>query len=172
MEPLRALVPLRQGRLPFVLAETPVVSYLPSQTFNLHASVISRQWRFVNRIILNWMQGIVIAITLLINGLRVGLVTGWSSSWMELLFVLTVNPSMPLMPLMLPTLFAVMHFLGLATIFSLFDQLQKSKTPYEETVADQFDTEAPPPVKDVPVSWRLSMLYLDTSALTCLRHNF
>ncbi|KAL1926772.1 hypothetical protein VTP01DRAFT_5418 [Rhizomucor pusillus] len=148
-----------RGRHQFVLLETPLernmrkalLQQRPRTVFAAEAQKLERL--FYHRIV--WA---VLLIAVIVNLLRFGLrdtvVFGYPTDQLaEMLATLPFYAILPLLPLCLPSLWLVARSFGNAQLLILFEALQISKTEYEdEDEDDEFDTEAPPPTKDVELS--------------------
>jgi hypothetical protein len=150
---------ISRGRHQFVLLETPLRKNMrkalqgerPETVIHNEAKVLIT-W-FYHRII--W---VVLALSLLINLFRFGFKDIMGNKYhvdqiAEVVFVEAIYTILPLLPLILPSLWLIARSFGNAQVLILFEALQISKTEYEdEDDVDEFDAEAPPPTKDVDLN--------------------
>ena len=100
-----------------------------------------------------WLTCAVIIISLSINLLRVFLTGDYRQQWVDMILRLNVYVLIPLLPLALFINIYLMGLYSVARLLTLFNDLQKSTTPYDDAQdVDEFDIEAPAPVKDVSIS--------------------
>jgi len=79
---------------------------------------------------------------------------------MELIFYVPMDVILPLLPLSYNVVNLFFTGYGNAFLICLFEVLRKSKTKYDDVGNDQFDYEAPPPMKEVLVSKSLHFYFL------------
>ncbi|KAI8140299.1 hypothetical protein BJV82DRAFT_671729 [Fennellomyces sp. T-0311] len=148
-----------RGRHQFILLETPLEKNMRTAlTQKRPDTVLTSEARKLEKVFYHYIVWIVIAIEILINLLRFGLrdklVNGVSTD--QLVELLSASPFyaiLPLLPFCLPSLWLIARSFGNAQLLILFEALQISKTEYEDDEeVDEFDTEAPPPTKDVELS--------------------
>ncbi|KAI7862736.1 hypothetical protein BDF14DRAFT_1851990 [Spinellus fusiger] len=148
-----------RGRHQFILLETPLEKNMRAALSQQRPqTVIANEAQVIMRVFYRYILWIAfggaICINLLRFGLRERLIEGYSFDELgELLLSLPFYTILPLLPLCLPSLWIVTRSLGNAQLLILFEALQISKTEYEDDdEVDEFDTEAPPPTKDVELS--------------------
>lgn len=143
-------------RQKFVLMETPVLKHLQA-TLSAKRSEPAYEKEHISITSLVLFYAIpLVAFVSLITGLIRYFTSIPSLHSSRLAFeLLAVNVSLCVLPL-IPLTFAVLRLYMIdfanARVISLFDELQSSKRDFEEE--DEFDQDAPPPVKDVEVSLR------------------
>ncbi|KAI8076326.1 uncharacterized protein BX664DRAFT_344388 [Halteromyces radiatus] len=148
-----------RGRYQFTLLETPLEEHMRTALSQTRPkTVIMNEARVLFRILyghLIWyVLGISLVINLLVFGLKeyrghdIGL-----EQLVEQVFWLPFLAVLPLLPLCVPSLWLIARSFGNAQLLILFEALQISKTEYEDDdEVDEFDTEAPPPTKDLELS--------------------
>ncbi|KAI8904807.1 hypothetical protein EDD86DRAFT_194553 [Gorgonomyces haynaldii] len=145
------------GLFYFIVQESPMQNIILS-ALNGHRpkTLISRQFMLLERWIWYYYIPFVLLGSLAINLLRLFLVVDApvrSLMAVELLINLQVYSVLPILPLVFPLLMVVTRSYGNAHILTLFDELQQSTTEYTDTEGvDQFDS-APPPTKNVTLTW-------------------
>ncbi|KAI7850621.1 hypothetical protein BDC45DRAFT_518069 [Circinella umbellata] len=148
-----------RGRHQFILLETPLeknmrVALAPKRP----DTVLTVEARVLEKIFYRYIVWIVIGVELMINLLRFGLRDKLVNEFptdqlLELVSAMPFYSILPLLPFCLPSLWLVARSFGNAQLLILFEALQISKTEYEDDdEVDEFDTEAPPPTKDVELS--------------------
>ncbi|KAI9484564.1 hypothetical protein BDB00DRAFT_854740 [Zychaea mexicana] len=148
-----------RGRHQFLLLETPLEKNMRTALVQKRPdTVLTEEARKLERVFYHYIVWIVIGIEFVINLLRFGLrdklVNGFATDQLlELMTVIPFYSILPLLPFCLPSLWLVARSFGNAQLLILFEALQISKTEYEDDDEDdEFDTEAPPPTKDVELS--------------------
>ena len=148
-----------RGRHQFILLETPLEKNMRVALAQKRPdTVLTVEARVFEKIFYRYIVWIVIGIEFIINLLRFGLkdrlVNGVAADQLlELLSAVPFYSILPLLPFCLPSLWLIARSFGNAQLLILFEALQISKTEYEDDdEVDEFDTEAPPPTKDVELS--------------------
>ncbi|KAI8915014.1 hypothetical protein DFJ77DRAFT_43795 [Powellomyces hirtus] len=151
---------LNEGQFHFRALETPLKDTLSKALgFKRPETVVLRQFAVLADWYFTRLMWGMLAISLLINAFRFGIRNTSDSrklqQGVEYLIVMQIYVVLPLLPLVLPTLFMIIRSYGNAQILSLFDALQTSKTEFEDQEdIDEFDM-APPPTKDLVLDWGL-----------------
>ncbi|KAI7885791.1 hypothetical protein K492DRAFT_123348 [Lichtheimia hyalospora FSU 10163] len=148
-----------RGRYHFVLLETPLERNMrKALTQKRPNTVLATEAQKLEQVFYHYLIWIVLGISMVINLLRFGLrdmlILGTHVDQLaELFCALPFYVTLPLLPLCLPSLWLIARSFGNAQLLILFEALQISKTEYEDDdEVDEFDTEAPPPTKDVELS--------------------
>lgn len=159
-----------RGRHHFRLLETPLSTNLraalrqerPHTVIHNEADVLVRL--FLRRIL--WVVlTVALGVNLLKYTLKDYLANGHSGQWFEVLIVQPIYAVLPLLPFSLPTLWIVARSFGNAKVLVLFEALQISKTEYaDDDEVDEFDSEAPPPTKNVVLDSRELFFFFFFSA--------
>ncbi|TPX71870.1 hypothetical protein SpCBS45565_g00930 [Spizellomyces sp. 'palustris'] len=151
---------LNEGQFHFRAMETPLRDTLKKAlNFQRPETVIARQFVVIRDYYFTRLFWVVLGAALLINILRYSIKAAVHSELrdqsVEMLVVLQIYTILPILPLVVPTLFVILRSYGNAQILSLFDALQTSKTEFEDQEdVDEFDA-APPPTKDLVLDWGL-----------------
>ncbi|KAJ3021631.1 hypothetical protein HKX48_008112 [Thoreauomyces humboldtii] len=149
---------LNEGQFHFRALETPLKDTLKKALdFNRPETVVLRQFAIIADYYFTRLMWGFLAISCLVNALRYGIrdtsTQEKKQQGVEILLVIQIYVILPLLPLVLPTLFIIIRSFGNAQILSLFDALQTSKTEFEDREdIDEFDA-APPPTKDLVLDW-------------------
>lgn len=148
-----------RGRYHFVLLETPLERNMrKALTQKRPNTVLATEAQKLEQVFYHYLIWVVLGISMVINLLRFGLrdmlILGTHVDQLaELFCALPFYVTLPLLPLCLPSLWLIARSFGNAQLLILFEALQISKTEYEDDdEVDEFDTEAPPPTKDVELS--------------------
>ncbi|KAI9143013.1 hypothetical protein BKA69DRAFT_1173903 [Paraphysoderma sedebokerense] len=147
---------INHGRFQFFLLETPLKSTLEQALIHKRPrTVFHNQLAVLEEFVVKKLLIGVIVLSSIVNVVRFILRVikdGYPEQLVEMLFVLPTYAALPLIPFSLPTLGLVYRSWGNAQLLSLWEALQISKTDYEdEADIDEFDAEAPPPMKDVHI---------------------
>ncbi|KAI8588602.1 hypothetical protein BDZ88DRAFT_476427 [Geranomyces variabilis] len=151
---------LNEGQFHFRALETPLRDTLSKALgFKRPETVVQRQFAVLADYYFTRLMWGMLGVALLVNALRYGIrETGEKAKLqqgVEYLLVMQIYVILPLLPLVVPTLFMIIRSFGNAQILSLFDALQTSKTEFEDNEdIDEFDS-APPPTKDLVLDWAL-----------------
>ena len=152
------------GHHRFIMLETPLLHTLntilpPSRPKN----VVSNQLQVLANIIYEKLLWIVLGSSFMVNLIRYlvhDAPMGRINQVLEMLLPLQVYAVLPLLPLAFPLTILAFRTYGNAQLLSLFDALQGSKTEYEDREdVDEFDA-APPPTKDISLSFRKDCFFL------------
>lgn len=148
-----------RGRHQFVLLETPLERNMRKALLQQRPrTVLMVEADTLRRLFYRYIIWGVLAVSVVINLLRFGLrdKSVWHAPTDQLIEMLAALPFyaiLPLLPACLPSLWLIARSFGNAQLLILFEALQISKTEYEDDDDDdEFDTEAPPPTKDVELS--------------------
>ncbi|KAI8970790.1 hypothetical protein BDB01DRAFT_731425 [Pilobolus umbonatus] len=148
-----------RGRHQFQLLETPLESNMRRALNQKRPNtVMYNEGQVLIRVFYRYIIWIVLVLSLIINGLRCGLRSVMVNAYpvdqiAEELITLSVYVILPLLPLCIPTMWIIARSFGNAQLLILFEALQISKTEYEDDdEVDEFDAEAPPPIKDLELS--------------------
>lgn len=143
-----------QGRYQFRLQQTPLISTIrDALNYRRPQPLIYQQMKRFYFLIYQRLIWILLAIAILFNVVRFALTPARHVTWMGVLIINSVYVIIPLLPFAAYTAWALTRALGNARILLLFDQLQQSLTPFDDSVSvDEFDEEALPPTKDVSVA--------------------
>ncbi|KAI9090541.1 hypothetical protein DFS34DRAFT_653986 [Phlyctochytrium arcticum] len=151
---------VNEGQFHFRAMETPLKDTLQkSLDFERPETVIAHQFKVIKKYYFKWLFWIVLGISFSINVLRYGIRNAKDASMreqgIEMLVNLQAYAVLPLLPLVIPTLYIILRSYGNAQILALFDALQTSKDEFEDQEdVDEFDA-APPPTKDLILDWGL-----------------
>ncbi|KAI9184596.1 hypothetical protein H9P43_003651 [Blastocladiella emersonii ATCC 22665] len=156
---------LNHGRFQFRLTATPVVPVLMSLAQARPRTVMTNQLLRLQAA----AQRVILVLYIL--SLAVALVRHYVLGHGTALgmAVAAFSVVLPLVPLLVPTLYLLFRSFGNAHVSVLWEELQTSKTDYEDADEDEFDVEAPPPTKEVTLAKfdvLAQALRIDTSDLT------
>ena len=138
-----------KGSLIAVLLETPLQNQLRESIKNLRPkNLVENHVEILSKFHLKYITWGSLILSIPINILRYFL-TGNQTTPFEIIVVLPIYALIPLLPITIPALLLAIRSFGNAELLNLFEQLQNSKTLYEDDDdVDEFDA-APPPTKDV-----------------------
>ncbi|ORZ32497.1 hypothetical protein BCR44DRAFT_1515458, partial [Catenaria anguillulae PL171] len=156
---------LNHGRFQFELVDTPVIAVLNTLVATRPKTVMTRQLlrlqSVLNRILcLLYVLSLAAALTRYLALKHTTFIQA---------FLWAHDIVLPLIPLLMPTMYLAFRSFSNAHIAVLWQELQTSKTDYEDVDQDEFDVEAPPPTKDVTLAKfdvLTQALRIDTSDLT------
>jgi magnesium-transporting ATPase (P-type) len=155
---------LNHGRFQFELLESPVCQVIQGLTHVRPRTIMSNQlWQLHDYI---WkVTSVVYVCSLIVALIR------WITMKENILLCLihSLNVALPFLPLTVPSMYLAFRVYSNAHINVLWEELQTSKTDYEDIDEDEFDVEAPPPTKEIRLhkfDVLSRALSVDTSDLT------
>jgi hypothetical protein len=138
-------------------------------------SVIQNQMKRIKHLFIRRLGIIVFLLSLIVSSLIYfvfDLPRGHNNHWIELLIQVPTYTFLAWVPLSFPNLWFLVRNYCNAYILVLFEALQKNKEEFEdEEDIDEFDTEAPSPVKNVEINMK-QVLSKFWSLVTRKDHNF
>jgi hypothetical protein len=144
----------RKGRFHFVLDETSAVATVQSALGHQRPdSTMANQIQRVRKIIYHYIVWVLLGISLGANAFRLAMDAERSSTWFMYMFINQAYAILPCVPIVSGWLWVLLRTFGNSKVLALFEQLQQSKTPFDDDIGvDAFDEEAPPPTKDIYLS--------------------
>ncbi|KAJ3365061.1 hypothetical protein GGF32_000241 [Allomyces javanicus] len=156
---------LNHGRFQFELLETPLVPVLQTLVTHRPNTVMTNQLLRLQRVLAKVLI-VVYALSIIIAVVR-HFIVGHVPIVTALVWAYSVV--LPVMPMIIPTLYLLFRTYSNAHLIVLWDELQSSKTDYEDDDVDEFDVDAPPPTKEITLA-KFDILSraldIDTSDLT------
>jgi hypothetical protein len=162
---------ISHGRFQFMVLETPLLKNISQAcTIRRPASLFHSQCAVWRRFITFRVLPAVFIVSVIVNaavfGVNYSQITASSTkimsadiAWIYYFFLAQVNCVIASLPLIFPLIWLIIRSYGNALILTLFEALQNSKTDFEDKAnVDEFDEEAPPPIKELALDRRMSLL--------------
>jgi hypothetical protein len=142
------------GKFLFRLKSTPVLQVIKTAVeIDRPQTVLLQQMKVLRHFLIRRMFYVFFGLSLVFSITRFILCDRKQDTWFAFLIIHQVYVLLPFIPLVQVTAWIILRAYGNAKVLTLFDQLQKSTTPFDyRGNVDEFDEEAPPPTKDIKLA--------------------